>query len=84
MNYRPDIDIVPAKSSPRNGRCRDSTSRMGAEQNAEDIRNFWYSRGCYQVSVWVERMQIGSNGRGNRGGEIWVVRTNLVRGMPPA
>jgi len=84
MNYRPDIDIVMAKTSPGNGRCRDSTSKTGAEQNAEDIRNFWHSRGHHGVRVWIEPVQIKSNGRGNGGGQIWVVRTNLVRGMPPA
>lgn len=83
MNYRPDIDIVPAKPSPGNGRCPDTTSREGAQRNADDIIDFWHSRGYHKVSAWVEPVQLRSNDRGNGGGQIWVVRTNLVRGMPP-
>jgi hypothetical protein len=61
----------------------DSFTVTGAHKLADRIRNYWHSRGFYQVQVraepvvWPASMENAPSG-------YWHVRSNLVDGMAPA
>jgi hypothetical protein len=84
--YRPDRDSVPSGSAPR--ACRNLTSRDGAELLAAELDAWWHDRGYPNARHTVEWIGLGRHA-GKRRGHIeratgaWVVRSNLVNGMPP-
>lgn len=58
----------------------DALSREGAIATALRLDAFWQEQGATTARHWVEpRGAPGSRCRG----AVWVVRSNLVRGLPP-
>lgn len=55
----------------------EATSKKNAESLSKRIEDYWHKEGHPQVKIWP----VSENALGF--GEIWVVRSNLVRGMPP-
>jgi hypothetical protein len=53
-------------------------SEAGAWALAARLRDHWHEQG-YEIEAWVEAVRTES--KENR--HIWVVRTNLVGGLPP-
>lgn len=52
----------------------DHLGKLGAEQLAQRIQRYWTGMGHDQVRVWVEPASPGA----------WSIRSNLLRGLPPA
>ena len=74
--YRPEKHTtrpLPASRIPR-----ELSSERGAKALAQEIEAWWHSRGYTQVQAWVDGRAFVSTG-----GNVYTVRTNLVRGMPP-
>jgi hypothetical protein len=61
-------------------------TREGAEALAANLDAYWHKRGFPQVRQWVERQPWadGPPPRCVSAAGLWIVRSNLVRGMPPA
>jgi len=75
--YRPERDI--SRALPIQGDVpRELSSQIGAHALAKEIEAWWHSRGYPQVKAWVSD-KIFTSAKGN----IYGVKTNLVRGMPP-
>jgi hypothetical protein len=58
---------------------RDLLTRDGAEDLASRLRTFWFK--CPEVTVQVEEVSITEKTGKRR--RAFVVRTNLIGGMPP-
>jgi len=75
--YRPERDI--SRALPIQGDVpRELSSQLGAHALAREIEEWWHKRGYPQVKAWVADKAFVS-AKGN----IYSVKTNLVRGMPP-
>ena len=61
---------------------KDGFSLYGAERLAKTIRAYWEKRGKV-VEVRTEIAHLKSSSRHHMGGDVWVVRSNMVRGLPP-
>ena len=82
VSYRPDRDVVVAE--PSNPKPPNLCSREGAEQLARDLDAWWHSRGCTTVKHWTEKATLKKDRSAkNSPTEGWVVRSNLIGGMPP-
>jgi hypothetical protein len=57
-------------------------TRSGAERRARRLDDYWHARGHMTVQHWAEP-QSGKNIPKLVGRRLWVVRSNLVNGMPP-
>jgi hypothetical protein len=55
-----------------------SHSREAASLLASQIKDFWHQRGHVEVAAWVELALTDKSGH-----QIFAVRSNLVRGLPP-
>jgi hypothetical protein len=75
--YRPERDI--SRVLPIQGPVpRELSSQIGAHALAKEIEAWWHTRGYPQVKAWVsDAPHVSSKGN------IYAVKTNLVRGMPP-
>jgi hypothetical protein len=67
---------------------RDTCSKPGAERLARELDAFWHSQGHPEVQHGIEKMsvRIPHNARpsaDDKATGIWVVRSNLMRGLPP-
>lgn len=51
----------------------DSMNKDGAHRLAGRIRDYWFSRGYEKIDVWVL----------SEDGYVYVVRSNMVYGVPP-
>jgi hypothetical protein len=86
MSYRPDRDVTPSTHPPRVR--RDLGTRDGAEALARELDAWWSSRGISNVRHWAEWVSLGRH-TGKRSDQLgkssgaWVIRSNLVNGMPP-
>jgi hypothetical protein len=74
--YRPDRHTTPVH--PPSQLTRELCSHKGAERLAAEIEEWWHRRGYPQVKAWVDGTAFVSD-KGN----VYTVRTNLIRGMPP-
>ena len=72
--YNPTRNTCP--STPATQEI-DWMSREGAQQLAHDLDHWWHSRGFTTVHHAVVPKQV------NRVGSVWLVRSNLVNGLPP-
>lgn len=61
----------------------DTTTREGAEALARRLDAYWHRLGYGQVQHWVEQQRRITVAAPLQGEGIWVVRSNLVRGLPP-
>ena len=61
----------------------DTTTRDGAEALARKLDAYWHAKGFPQVRHWAELQRNVTAEAPILGSEIWVVRSNLVRGRPP-
>jgi len=76
--YKPERDIT--RVLPIQGKFpRELSSQIGAFALAKEIQAWWHNRGFTQVRAWVPDQAPLVSSRGN----IYPVKTNLVRGMPP-
>jgi hypothetical protein len=57
----------------------DSLTKAGAQHTAARLQAYWHAQGHKTVRHWVEHAS-GTRGGGHG---IYVVRSNLVRGLPP-
>jgi hypothetical protein len=55
---------------------KDNLHRLGAERLARTIRDYWRAKAYRGVLVWIEPIYFD-------GGRLYVVKSNLVGGMPP-
>lgn len=53
-------------------------NRQDAQENADAVENYWHGRGYFEVKAKVVQ-EAHVNGW-----PIYRIRTNLVRGLPPA
>jgi hypothetical protein len=64
----------------------DTLTRVGAEALAAQLDKFWHAA-CYPLAEhWIEKVvarRPKKSGEGDVGTELWVVRSNLVDGLPP-
>ena len=81
MSVRLDAPIMNPKKSPGPGKCRDLCGKRGAEAHAEEIRQHWVGLGYLGIETWAEEEVV--HYRNKVPGRIWVVRTNMVGGLPP-
>ena len=58
---------------------RDTLSREGAYALAERIAAYWRAKGDRKLEVQVVATATGTDGVG----QVFVVRSNMVRGYPP-
>jgi hypothetical protein len=79
-----ELEAVP----PAREVTRDHCSRIGAERLARELDEWWHSRGHPHVRHIVtlaqrvpKKSQQGSDEEPS--GKVWVVRSNLVGGLPP-
>ena len=86
--YRPDRDIVACE--PADAKAdRDHLSQAGADALARKLDDWWHTRGYPQVRHWAERATMADGPprlktkNGTTAAGLWVVRSNLVSGMPP-
>jgi len=75
--YRPEKHTT--RPIPVEGIPRELSSERGAKALALEIEAWWHSRGYPQVRAWVPMGPPLVSAKGN----IFSVKTNLVRGMPP-
>jgi hypothetical protein len=61
----------------------DTTTREGAEALARKLDAYWHAQGFPQVQHWVEMHRRLTPAAPLHGEAMWVVRSNLVRGLPP-
>ena len=80
ISYRPDRDVVVAE--PSNRKPPNLCSREGAEQLARGLDAWWHSRGYTTVRHWTEQATLRTPRHSAQQG--WVVRSNLIGGMPPS
>ncbi len=59
---------------------RDWSSQMGAYEQAELIRQYWWGKGRHNVLIAV--VQTSHRGRARDG--LYGLKSNLVGGLPPA
>jgi hypothetical protein len=86
MIYRPTRDValpVPALHA-----TRDLITREGATELAAELDLWWHSRGFYTVRHTVEWIAFDrSSGKRSdqlgRSSGAWIVKSNLVNGLPP-
>jgi hypothetical protein len=84
--YHPARDIIPAVQPPR--ATRELCTESGATQLAADLDAWWHSRGYTSVRHWPEWLAFART-TGKRSDQLgrssgtWIVRSNLVNGMPP-
>lgn len=71
---------------------RDLTTMTGAELLAQELDEWWHSRGYPQVKHRVESLRVSKlrahgktsiSTRLDKQTSIWCVRSNLVGGLPP-
>jgi hypothetical protein len=83
-HYRPERDVVLCAGSRQ---PRDRCTQYGAQSLAWQLDAWWHDRGYPQVRHWVERAKLPKKSRvvDSEDGEagLFVVRSNLVAGMPP-
>jgi len=58
-------------------RIPDTLTRADAEQLAERLNAYWHGHGYPAARHWVETANIAGRG------DVFVVRSNLVDGVPP-
>ena len=78
--YNPGRDVVPSKASKAD---RNTMTKAGAETLASELDVWWHERGFLTVRHWAEWAKKIRPGRDAGDGGLWVVRSNLVQGMPP-
>jgi hypothetical protein len=64
----------------------DTLTRFVAEALAGRLDKFWHDSGCPLAHHWTEKVlarRPKKSGEGDVGTELWVVRSNLVDGLPP-
>ena len=61
----------------------DTTTREGAEALAARLTRYWHAKGYTQVRHWAEHQRVRTAEAPLFGHAIWVVRSNLVGGLPP-
>lgn len=65
----------------------DNLSREGAQALADRLNDYWRAEGATKAQHWIEPVQ--HRGRKKTGDAhkeavtMWVVRSNLVNGLPP-
>jgi hypothetical protein len=75
--YKPERDTT--RALPIQGNIpRELSSQLGAHALARELEAWWHSRGYPQVKAWVHEGVFVSD-KGN----IYSVKMNLIRGMPP-
>jgi hypothetical protein len=84
-SYDPQLDII-AGETIKSG--RDLFTRTAAEAQAAELNTWWHSRGHPTVQHWVEPAALSTRLRPTRhnpesSAGIWVVRSNLINGLPP-
>lgn len=52
----------------------DSLTKCGAENLARKLDNYWFRKGHFNVKHAVQESDLK---------DTWIVRSNLVNGMPP-
>lgn len=64
---------------------QDSHDRYVAEQQKQLIEEIWHERGYHKVKAWIAYVpavyECGSESARKSG--AWIVRSNLVNGIPP-
>jgi hypothetical protein len=84
--YDPARDLIATEPTPRD--TRNLLDRDGAQRLAAELDQWWHSRGYPGVKHWAEWTTLARRS-GKRSGNlekstgIWVIRSNLARGMPP-
>lgn len=73
-------DVPTFVHYPASGGKKDGLSSAAAQALAEQIRSVWAAQG-YEVNAWVEAAQHRAPTHG-RTEPIYVVRTDMVNGMP--
>jgi hypothetical protein len=64
----------------------DRLSETGAAALARGIEAYWHSQGHRQVRAWAQPVAAEFGGKRSEATSrmvVWVVRTNLVGGLPP-
>jgi hypothetical protein len=83
-HYRPERDVVLCAGSRQ---PRDRCTQDGAQALAWQLDAWWHDRGYLTVRHWVERVRLPKVSRVTDSEDgvagLWVVRSNLVAGMPP-
>jgi hypothetical protein len=73
-------------NAPAPRATRDLTTQAGAETLAAELNAWWHRRGYTNVQHWAEWLAFARK-RGDQLGRssgTWVVRSNLINGMPHA
>jgi hypothetical protein len=81
--YDPQHDII-AGETIKSG--RDLFTRTVATAQAAELNTWWHLRGYPTVEHWVEQVPLARYirpSKARRKGGVWVVRSNLVSGLPP-
>jgi hypothetical protein len=75
--YDPRRDPVASECAAN---ASDHCTRPRALRHTEALDRWWHARGHTSVRQWVEPYLVRNT---NRGDTIWMVRSNLVGGLPP-
>ena len=72
-------------------RAPDLCSELGAARLAAKLQAWWHAQGEHEVRFWIERsnhkrVYVRKDGHTKdvHADAIWLIRSNLVRGLPPS